>query len=1199
MEISIVDWILTIAESFISEIILSEKDGLIKKFRYRRFLKSLQGAIMDFCTTNECVYLNSSAFEYFIRHSKFVERTIERALSLKVNMSTKDFQRQMIKEAREIAAAEDEPFFHKEEHLIKDLYKVISEKTSKYYNDAMSTEQKRIVSITVSTMKDFHSDVMDAMTEGNTALTDIQSTLKSFKKLGDAKAEPIIVMLARMMWEGRFEEINKWLPIIQGKSDDLEYAVKVLKNALGNQEQAIIISDLRAIESPRIRDVVVRNILPLLMLNKVDIKTYEEFVLTRALREIISFVSSGDYKVLFGETIENDCGVEVHSFQLSKKYMCEEEWLVCQLFIYYLHGMPIYNISNAMDDFCEKHENWLNKLLIIDKKVDELGCENHDKRNNAKMCNIITGLKEKEEIYQHTSREIKELYYAVLFKADACTQWEYAFANDVPSEVLSWENICAFVIQKKIDKKEISLDEVHQFCKSNNKYCLLVNYFVVERNAEKLIEFCMKDESVFKQEVRMYFLFIGALREQEKNEFIKQYLEKYAKEFDSYYEYWSELLRLDSSKKRTDEFISKCNEDKIVFLFSESEYRLVEKLLDFDEYDVVKKYIHRLELHNRDKFLIKKYRAATMLATDEAVEALGLFREAFEMDPNDSYVVDRIITLSLSNNRNVESKYINAAIRIGTSRMYLLVAEVYISQGDLSEAKKANKKAILLSTTDITPAYGQFMNLETRIKENKERKISCVESDVAVHLINEKNDKKCVCVHDEKALPYSPFIWNDDIHLYIEDAAEMGILRKKKDDTIILNGEEYCIVNITPLDMYFFSICIEKMEAGGLVHTLRVAQSEDKMDLSELTNWLKENSKDEKENYDWRKNYNSLEEVPLPLFMYKRFTRATYLMFVHVMFEDKNVFIRESQGKVLGGDIYVMSFTSLMLLYELGVPVSAIKNGNAYITESTLMQIKTDALNIINEYDRDTVSSIGVFDGNLFMNVVEEEDKDKIVTMAGKILKYVEQIECLSNEHDLKGDIFSKIDAKDILGICDYDAIGVVQNTKGAVLLATELFHYSLGTSELIDYSTISVIDWLIQIGTSATELICYAKKMVGFGCLLSVNVNLVMKLSNVLADVGREEALIIYETWDDLFSVYEELPEEIKKIAVQNLSRTFALIYNNDDLNVDEMLTKITTRHLLELNRMKVEIRIDEHGYIETVLYQVRDGAENVVKNN
>ena len=44
----------------------------------------------------------------------------------------------------------------------------------------------------------------------------------------------------------------------------------------------------------------------------------------------------------------------------------------------------------------------------------------------------------------------------------------------------------------------------------------------------------------------------------------------------------------------------------------------------------------------------------------------------------------------------------------------------------------------------------------------------------------------------------------------------------------------------------------------------------------------------------------------------------------------------------------------------------------------------------------------------------------------------------------------------EILGICDYDAIGLVQNTNNAVLIATEFFHASLGASQLVGYPSVN-----------------------------------------------------------------------------------------------------------------------------------------------
>ena len=45
MEISIAGWIMTIAEGFVSEVVLSEKDGWIRKIKYKRFQRAFPCAL--------------------------------------------------------------------------------------------------------------------------------------------------------------------------------------------------------------------------------------------------------------------------------------------------------------------------------------------------------------------------------------------------------------------------------------------------------------------------------------------------------------------------------------------------------------------------------------------------------------------------------------------------------------------------------------------------------------------------------------------------------------------------------------------------------------------------------------------------------------------------------------------------------------------------------------------------------------------------------------------------------------------------------------------------------------------------------------------------------------------------------------------------------------------------------------------------
>ena len=73
-------------------------------------------------------------------------------------------------------------------------------------------------------------------------------------------------------------------------------------------------------------------------------------------------------------------------------------------------------------------------------------------------------------------------------------------------------------------------------------------------------------------------------------------------------------------------------------------------------------------------------------------------------------------------------------------------------------------------------------------------------------------------------------------------------------------------------------------------------------------------------------------------------------------------------------------------------------------------------------------------------------------------------------------------------------------------------------------------------------------------------------------------------------------MEDDVKKIALQILGQTFANM-DRDKLS-DFWIFRIATYHILELNKLKVEINIDENGYLETIVYQVNDNGDRIIIN-
>ena len=89
---------------------------------------------------------------------------------------------------------------------------------------------------------------------------------------------------------------------------------------------------------------------------------------------------------------------------------------------------------------------------------------------------------------------------------------------------------------------------------------------------------------------------------------------------------------------------------------------------------------------------------------------------------------------------------------------------------------------------------------------------------------------------------------------------------------------------------------------------------------------------------------------------------------------------------------YVISFSALVALYKAGYPADKIGEAGGSIMESALVQANSDVAEVIKEYNRNTVASLGVIDGKLFINQVDEAGKDYWLKEAGGFKKYCEDI---------------------------------------------------------------------------------------------------------------------------------------------------------------------------------------------------------------
>ena len=198
--------------SMLENIIYDITGSVIKKWtdrcRWNRFLKMLRKDISKFCEKNESIYINSGAFEYFIRNTDFLKRVIERSVATKLEKSNKAFLQDETRKAREIAVAEGITFANSEESVIEGLYHLIMDKVGTYYRNSLSVEQRRMVSICLDQLTELKEAVNANHKENRKDIIEILNTVKVAGKLNNMEASLIADLLSKELYEGRLQEFD-------------------------------------------------------------------------------------------------------------------------------------------------------------------------------------------------------------------------------------------------------------------------------------------------------------------------------------------------------------------------------------------------------------------------------------------------------------------------------------------------------------------------------------------------------------------------------------------------------------------------------------------------------------------------------------------------------------------------------------------------------------------------------------------------------------------------------------------------------------------------------------------------------------------------------------------------------------------------------------------------------------------------------
>lgn len=1182
-------------QNFIYDISSGACKGILKKCKQKRFCKKVEEEIQSFCLKNESLYIDSESFKNFVSYHKPFDKVMENALSLEDSISIDQLSNNLVAEAVEAAKTSDQVLSVDDRRVLKDLLALVNNEITTYYRDVLDEGQKYIVSQNAQNTKLLQRDIKNIGEGNNQKIESVKRQLREATSISAYKAESIAELICKKMWLGEFDDVEAIYQLVAAKSDDLELVIHVLKvEMLENMHEIDEIKKaISHIENIKISNILIRNLIPLIYFRKEKFDGMGDYTDSEYLKAIITALNNEDYSYLFSMEIAVEKGVEERTYTLNKTLMDVEPWLVNQVFAIYMYNMKHVNADSLIENTVDSKTSWFAALITYDKKVDLLAYGGLNDQTQKKLSELEELLKKKKPIYDKLSDDLEAVFYALIIKiALICGKSGDDMINIIPIKLHGMRPVKDFMLAMRAQSGKISFEELYDFCNTEGEYWLLSEYLVTLRDdAESLIKLISAHKDLLAKSETIFFIYIETLAHLGRNEVAKTNLLEYKSAYSKYFEFWNIYLNIDDSVK--DEFVGLCKENHIVYMSGHAGCILVEKLIRIKEFELAEFYNNQLQVQQINTKLTRKFKAFILYGKNKQIDALECFKLAFDDFPNDLSIVNAILTISIQLKRRIELEYIRAVEESNNSELLVLAGGAYATNGDFPAARRCNMKALFMSDDCRNPAFNQYIGLYLQNKQEEMPAITRVEKNVAIVL--QSNDNTLTyCVHEDRELPKSPCIWNGDTHIYVSDAAKIGIYRKQVGNEVVLDGISYKIKSIEPIDAYIARICFENIVKNGSAKAITAPTKDGEIDAESIIDQMKELMPDFSKRKEWVQQYNNFKDIALPLYMIKKQYNGTYTQFVELIIEAPNSCIREVINNNLpSNDRFVLSFTSMIILKMIGISSQYLADHNVYVTESAVMQISEDTSEMIAHYANDNVSSMGFYEGKPYWIDTDENTKDKWIKESGELRSFVEEIPNVVCKKDWDSSVFDQLKMTEIIGTPDYDVISVGVNY-GYTVIGTEATITALALNSEINADVVSITNWLISAKIDALGLVDIVKKLIAKGCIYSLTEHMVLYIVNVVEALQGEEKSEVLTAWDSLFEAYDSADVTYRAYGIEVLRSIYASVIEKIDKPSQNPVIQIFCQRLLWLLKLKVTAKFNENGEIEIMYYQIQDESLN-----
>ncbi len=1154
--LNIAKFISDIFFNFILSELESRKNSLILKLKFNKCKKKIKESIKKYILQNDGSILTSSTFEKYLKYQKPTVKIQYYVLEFNSSdLDEKAFIYECINECREYFSISNCDFTPQDECILKDFYQKLLIIFNEFAINQLSDNEKIILKNLIRSKK----EIINKLNDSTNAIKDISELLK----FNQAITNPDILhniydYLNNEMYKGEFEKVYALLPLIENKNNDLENAIKIKLHTLSlykclKQDDVTIYSS--------INDIYIHNdITRLLILHYFDDKEMlfkiKQHVINQELSEIIDCLITDNFDKFYEMKQKTKNNAKIYNFVLKTNFK-NENWLIrriCTLVLYRKsEGINTYELINTL---VTENRTYFETLILTQKKLENtlLVFSNQDNVQNE-LSKISDFLFKKRDIFEKCNTKTQILYYYTLTRALALNDKNQELSclyKSIPSQIQKDKKIQAIDIYLKSLCHEIQGDVLVDFCFDNEEYWILECYLynLSKENPDNYINFMNKHLFILKKHSSFFFIYYNTIKKHDGEDNAKLLLSKYKDIYSKNLEYWLELYAISNDKKNILNqafMLWKSGDCSMLNQYTEMDFiriLIIEK--EFSKaLEIIKKY-EALGLSSPELLRNKAIILNNLNYSLDAFQILLSISSNYSRDP---YVIGTILAIAICYKREVPKEIINYAIEIDTSIILYHVAIIYERNNKITEAFNIATRSLLIAKSKNEPIFGYFFSLLTKLGKESFYENSDVNDNTAVILKN-KNEQIIYCIHKNNILPSEPYISEFAIHIYRESAIGLGIFRKKENSKIIIDGIEYTISEILSLNQFLYNICLNNLIENGDCHQISIPTNEQgEFDIELFKEQLRKYITPCDTINDWITQNNDMSNFPIPMFAVSKKTNLSYQEFIFAFLENKSYFIREflPRNPILIKK-YILSFAAIAVLYKLNIPIKALLDIDVIITTSTVQEIIDSDKKIIQENNKDTVSSMGIENDKLYFHSASEEEKLMHMKDSTNFKNYIKHFKTEKNNNDIITE-FDNAQLIELFGICDYDSISIAKNNN-RVLVHPESMIVGLSNCNNFNFSTAVFVDFLIDLNISIDEFFQYMNKLVDFRFIITLTentFNFILKKYNVSSDDSTKEKILTQ--WIDYLSLAQEIEGEYKKHFVDNLTDVFQMVYKSSKI--------------------------------------------------